>query len=129
MISCAPVMSADLLRSKSFDRDSFEKLWRGRRFLIGGDWNSSRLFDNFREYDPPVATAFFIRARQRGWYESHGGKPEKRSYLKPTSHPYQLDHLFCNRSLWLQMTDCSVRNEPRVTELSDHAPLVAEFNL
>ena len=54
----------------------------GRRFIVGGDWNNSRLFDS----DPslrkkgmlPVSTMFFTRAQDHGWVECRRGQNEER---------------------------------------------------
>lgn len=105
---------------------------RDNRFMVGGDWNNSRLFD----LDPqlrkqgqlPFATMFFTRARDSGWFECHGNKNEERSYLKPNTRPHQLDHLFCDQKTYNQMIDSNVRSDWVVYELSDHAPLVTDFN-
>jgi endonuclease/exonuclease/phosphatase family metal-dependent hydrolase len=104
---------------------------KGHRFIVGGDWNNSRLFDldpNFRKRAQlPFSTMFFTRARDTGWFECHGNKNEERSYLNPRSHPHQLDHLFCDKKTYSQMVDCTVRADWIVHELSDHAPLVTDF--
>lgn len=101
-------------------------LTKGQRFLIGGDWNTARLFDNFSTY-PPTGTAFFVRARERGWHDCHGEENEERTLLKPGTRPYQLDHMFCDRQAAKKLASCRVLGEPEIAELSDHAPLVAHF--
>jgi len=107
------------------------QLVKGHRFIIGGDWNNSRLFDldrNLRKRgQPPFATMFFTRAQDAGWCECHGLKNEERSYLNPRSRPHQLDHLFCDKVTYEKLDDCSVRADWVVFELSDHAPLVTDF--
>jgi endonuclease/exonuclease/phosphatase family metal-dependent hydrolase len=111
---------------------AIESVVKGQRFLVGGDWNNSRLFD----LDPqlrkrgqsPFSTMFFTRAFDAGWRECHGDKNEERSYLKANSLPYQLDHLFCDQKTFKQRVNCRVRADWIVHELSDHAPLVTDFN-
>lgn len=102
------------------------------RFLVGGDWNNSRLFDLDPELQkkgqPPFGAMFFTRARDAGWYECHGTKNEERSFLNPDVRPHQLDHLFCDKTTYEHMTDCTVRVEWVSRELSDHAPLVTDFS-
>jgi exonuclease III len=107
------------------------KLVDNHRFIVGGDWNNSRLFDLHPELRKrgqlPFSTMFFTRAYDAGWRECHGMKNEERSYLNPRSQPHQLDHLFCDKVTYEKMTDCSVRADWVVYELSDHAPLVTDF--
>jgi endonuclease/exonuclease/phosphatase family metal-dependent hydrolase len=104
----------------------------GGPFLVGGDWNNSRLFDldaNLRRKGQlPFGAMFFTRARDAGWYECHGAKNEERSYLKPNSRPHQLDHLFCDKATYGHMQECNVRTEWIAEEISDHAPLVTDFS-
>lgn len=104
---------------------------KGQRFLVGGDWNNSRLFDLDRglrkQGQPPFSTMFFTRAFDAGWKECHGDKNEEQSYFKADTLPYQLDHLSCDQKTFKQKVDCSVRADWIVHELSDHAPLVTNF--
>jgi endonuclease/exonuclease/phosphatase family metal-dependent hydrolase len=100
---------------------------QGGRFIVGGDWNTSRLFDVDKSFDPPIGAAFFIRARQHGWHECHGDQNEERTFLKAGSRPYQLDHLFCDRRTGRKQIGCHVWTHDLVAELTDHLPLVAEF--
>ena len=106
-------------------------LVEGKRFLVGGDWNNSRLFDldpKLRKRgQPPFATMFFTRARDAGWFECHGTKNEERSFLDPKKLPHQLDHLFCDNRTARTMVDCSVRADWVLRELSDHAAMVTDF--
>jgi len=99
----------------------------GGRFIAGGDWNTSRLFDEDDTWPVPANTLFFKRMRDADWADCHGGKPEERSYLKAGTRPLQLDHLFCDRTTAGSLTECSVWLDHAVAEASDHAPLVADF--
>jgi hypothetical protein len=100
---------------------------QGGRFIVGGDWNTSRLFDIDKSFDPPIGAAFFIRARQHGWHECHGDQNEERTFLKAGTRPYQLDHLFCDRRTGRKQVGCYVWTHDLVAELTDHLPLVTEF--
>jgi hypothetical protein len=108
--------------------DSVERQVRGHRFVIAGDWNNARLFDTTMPHYKGASVEFFRRCAARGWFECHEAKGEQRSYLKAGSHPYQLDHAFCDLATGKQMLDCSVCNDPIVHELSDHAPIVTDFS-
>jgi len=102
----------------------------GKRFIIGGDWNNSRLFDcqsdQRRRGQGPIATMFFTRAEDRGWFECHGAKNEEQSFFGG-KRPHQLDHLFCDRKTGERLKDCYVRADWLTPELSDHAPMVTNF--
>ncbi|HPU92959.1 MAG TPA: hypothetical protein PKU99_02315 [Candidatus Saccharicenans sp.] len=106
-------------------------LVKGKRFLVGGDWNNSRLFDRYRTLrkhgQPPFSAMFFTRAQDAGWFECHGSQNEERSYLKSRTLPHQLDHLFCDCKTGLKMKSCSIKNEWPAAELSDHASMVTDF--
>lgn len=107
-----------------------ERLVKGKRFIIGGDWNNSRMFDMTmrKPGQPPISTAFFTRAQDAGWFECHGSKNEEQSFTgDKAQRPYQLDHVFCDAKTAEKMRDCSVRLDWLARELSDHAPVVAEF--
>ncbi len=101
------------------------------RFLVGGDWNNSRLFDldpTLRKPgQPPFAAMFFTRACDAGWFECHGSKNEERSFLDLKKRPHQLDHLFCDKKTAEKMEGCFVRADWVAPELSDHAPMVTDF--
>lgn len=99
----------------------------GRPFIVGGDLNTSRLFDSSSSNGKITNTLFFSRAAKAGWHECHGGGNEERSYLKPGTLPYQLDHVFCDRATAKHLDRCWVDASGGVEEMSDHAPLLADF--
>jgi hypothetical protein len=99
--------------------------FEGRRFIVGGDWNNARLFDE-GSVGEPVAAMFFSRAESYGWMECHKG-PEQRTFLRPNTRPFQLDHLFADRATASKVTSCYAANGWPAEELSDHAPLVADL--
>lgn len=96
-----------------------------RRFIVGGDWNNARLFDDGQGGEP-VAAMFFSRAERYGWCECHRG-PEERTWLNPDHRPLQLDHLFADRESASRVSACFAANGWPAAELSDHAPLVADL--
>jgi endonuclease/exonuclease/phosphatase family metal-dependent hydrolase len=97
----------------------------GERFIVGGDWNNARLFDEGRSGEQ-VASMFFTRAESHGWIECHKG-PEERTFLRPNTRPFQLDHIFADSETASQVTRCFAANGWPAEELSDHAPLVADL--
>ena len=109
------------------------ELTDGTRFIIAGDWNNSRLCDLHPTYRKrgrlPASTLFFTRAMDRGWHDCHGHKNDERSFLVEGTLPLQLDHMFCDRKTGERLIDCSVLSIDVLSEISDHAPLIADFDI
>jgi len=104
----------------------------GSEFVIGGDWNTARAFDEmYGEQWPEAGREFFEVTARWGWCESlrKFHPDEVRTYLDSKSAPYELDHLFTSQRLEHQLEKCDVVTDSAITELSDHAPIVAEFNI
>jgi endonuclease/exonuclease/phosphatase (EEP) superfamily protein YafD len=100
-------------------------------FIIGGDWNTSRLFDDDAKH-AGAGSAFFDRAERQGWVEClwqmHG--EEQRTWFRQGDRSFQLDHLFCDSELAELLTACNVLTDAVTeTRLSDHAPVLAEFEV
>jgi exonuclease III len=98
-------------------------------FIIGGDWNTARLMDTFPHFGPPSAVEFFRTLSTWGWCESlrKFHSDEIKTYLDPNSAPYELDHMFTDTTLHGRLQRCDVLDYAVVSELSDHAPLIADF--
>lgn len=102
-------------------------------FVVGGDWNNAVLFDTTypsgAEGGPGASTEFFTSRLGHGWYHAlrKFSPTEVRTYLDPKSAPYELDHIFTDSHLHERLNNCMVLDDPPVTELSDHAPIVADF--
>jgi exonuclease III len=105
----------------------------GRIFIVGGDWNNAKLFDTTypsgAEGGPGASSEFFERLSATGWQHAlrKFHPDEVRTYLDPASAAYELDHIFTDNELHARLHGCDVFDEATLTELSDHAPLVAEF--
>ena len=105
----------------------------GRRFLVGGDWNTSPLFDtdypNTRWGKAKASTEFFERRKRAGWCDAmrrfHDG--EIRTYLDPKTGPREIDRVFTDPETYDRLVGCHVLDDVAVTELSDHAPLVVDI--
>ena len=109
--------------------EALRRTCAGRRFIVGGDLNTSRLFDSTSGNGKIPNALFFSRAAKDGWHDCHGELAEERSYLKPGTRPFQLDHLFCDKKTAKSVTRCWVDATGGVEEMSDHAPLLADFDL
>jgi exonuclease III len=107
-------------------------------FIVGGDWNTARLFDTVH----PEGTAdgamaggeFFTRAASHGWVETMRQKwpDEVQTYLKTGVAAYELDHVFTDAALAKQFEDCKVVLDIDGTpaaNVSDHAPVVTDFSV
>jgi hypothetical protein len=91
--------------------DSVDRQVRGQRFIVGGDWNNARLFDTTVPRFKGTSAQFFRRCAEREWFECHQAKGEVRTFLPEGSHPYQLDHVFCDVATSKEMLDCAVWND------------------
>jgi len=102
-------------------------------FIFGGDWNTARLFDTIypdgADGEAGASTQFFTRAAEHGWCESlrkfHPN--EVRTYLKPGTQPYELDHVFTDAASHQRLTACEVIAGLPASEISDHAPVLLDF--
>lgn len=110
----------------------FRELVDGRRFLLAGDWNTSRWVDA----DGVPATdgqEFFDRAAAAGWVElslDEHGREGKSWYGSTNPRFCQLDHIFADAGT--AATVRSFRIDPYPVEahgLSDHAALILELDL
>lgn len=109
--------------------DDLCRLLPGKTFLVGGDLNAARLMDQ----SPSMAGGnceFFDKIEASGFHSAlakfHDG--EVQTYFKKNSRPYQLDHLYCDEESLKRLSRCRVLDHPvTALNLSDHAPIVAEF--
>jgi exonuclease III len=105
----------------------------GRRFLVGGDWNTSPLFDtdypNTRWGKAKASTEFFERRKRSGWCDTmrRFHDTEIRTYLDPSTGPREIDRVFTDPETYNRLVACHVLVDVAVTELSDHAPLVVDI--
>jgi len=97
-------------------------------FIFGGDWNTSRLFD--KVYGPRGNQEFFDRMEAAGLVETFRlfYTEEIQTWFKKSNSPYQLDHLFSDRTMSKTVRNCMVDSKPALEGLSDHAMLVVDFN-
>jgi endonuclease/exonuclease/phosphatase family metal-dependent hydrolase len=110
----------------------FRDLVVGRRFLIAGDWNTSRWLDK-NGAPEPAGAEFFDRAAGAGWVElslDADGREGKTWYGSTNPRFCQLDHVFADSET--AATVRSFRIDPHPVEafgLSDHAPMILELDL
>jgi exonuclease III len=142
-VDCAAVTDTDHERIR---RQALARAWHndlvvaaltpwidGHSFIVGGDWNNAVLFDTIypsgAEGGAGASSEFFASRSASGWHHAvRKFHPyELRTYLEPGSAPYELDHIFTDRELHTRLHACDVVSEAALAELSDHAPLIAEF--
>jgi endonuclease/exonuclease/phosphatase family metal-dependent hydrolase len=107
-----------------------DKLDASSRFIISGDWNTARAFQHSSVPDARFSEAFFDRARAAGWYEVALDKSgrEQPTYTQRGAR-YQLDHLFVDARTYRALRKATVATDVLDEGLSDHAPIVADFDL
>jgi hypothetical protein len=106
------------------------ELVRKSRFIIGGDWNTSRYVDQDGESEP-AGREFMDRAEADGWVDLHQramGREERSWYgtLGPREH--QPDIIFSDAVTASGLVSCWVEQRmARDEHLSDHAPVIADL--
>jgi len=104
---------------------------QGRRFLVSGDWNIARLWD--QSHPSAHEADFFTRAEADGWVECYRlfhPEGEGRTWFRGTDAPYQLDHAFCDPETAVHLAACDIYAHPaEMLRLSDHAPLILQLDL
>ncbi len=97
----------------------------GASFVVGGDFNYSRLLDvtlggerGNNEFFDRVAAEGFVSLHRL----FHNG--DERTFFHPQRAHHQLDYLYADAPVAAHATGCFVGP---VTEYSDHAPLVADL--
>jgi len=127
---------------KALKRDTCEKAWYSDvtfgvlkpftddygRFIIGGDWNECRKFDQLPEFEGG-GEELFIRFKKSGWHESlRRFHPEEiQTFLKSGTRGFELDHLFTDAAFDSRLIRCDVLADTPISELSDHAIVIADF--
>lgn len=110
-------------------RDYLE-LSAGRRFIVGGDWNTARYLDSDGR-PTEDGQAFFDRADADGWIDISlmDGREGRSWYGTDNPRPYQPDHVFTDAATARLLTRALIDPSPAaVFALSDHAPLVLELD-
>jgi endonuclease/exonuclease/phosphatase family metal-dependent hydrolase len=100
-------------------------------FIFAGDWNTARRFDETYPGGGASGTEFFDRAAERGWSDTmHLHNPNEVPTFLPA--PYENDRIFTDGRLHQRLEAYEVHHRiggaPAV-ELSDHAPIVADWDL
>jgi len=98
--------------------------------IIGGDLNASRRYDDV--YSNP---AQYKHRNFFNWLEtdlhlvSATGKEERQTMRGNSTHLYQNDHIYVSKNMRELLTNAQVLANDVISQVSDHNPVVAEFNL
>jgi endonuclease/exonuclease/phosphatase family metal-dependent hydrolase len=98
-------------------------------FILGGDWNTARTQSARR-----AGEEFFERVKEQGWwdcvYRGTGGKELQTWFGGRGGKLIQDDHVFCSKELGKRLRRAWVATQASTElRLSDHAPLVIEFEV
>jgi len=107
------------------------ELVAGRRFIVGGDWNTARYVDADGAAEP-VGAEFFARAEAAGWVDLHQaavGAEERTWYGRRNPRAYMPDHVFADPATASLLVSATVDPAPAEAKLSDHAPVVVDLQL
>jgi hypothetical protein len=101
----------------------------GQGLLVGGDFNASRLLD--QTLGERGNNEFFDRIGSEGFKSIHRKfhDDDEQTYFKEGKGPHQLDYLYADAPVARLATACVVHPHAEVAEFSDHAPVIADFEL
>ena len=103
---------------------------RGRRVLVGGDFNAARRFDAV--YGGQKHQRFFTAMERAGFHEAHWGvhgREVQSFWGRQTKESYQDDHFFLSSEWQARVRSCDVVDNESVRRLSDHGPVVLELDV
>ncbi|MEI8334821.1 MAG: endonuclease/exonuclease/phosphatase family protein [Chloroflexota bacterium] len=107
------------------------ELVAGRRFIVGGDWNTARYVDA-HGIPTPVGADSFARAAEAGWLDLHQaavGAEERTWYGRRNPRAYVPDHVFADPETAMLLASATVDPAPAEGKLSDHAPVLVNMDL
>jgi exonuclease III len=106
----------------------FLKEHLNRPLVIGGDFNSSRLFDDPK---PRGNNEFFDRLPEEGFISLHRlfHDADEQTYFHANQREHQLDYLYADSSIANMTTSCEVIPYDQVSDFSDHAPILATLDI
>ena len=102
-----------------------------KNIIIAGDFNMDRRMDDnprFAKKGTYPTNDFFNAIEDMGFYDcvrKYISEPIQTHNHNKSNFPWELDHMFCTKDLY----DCLKRISVRDTKLSDHNPIIAEFDL
>jgi endonuclease/exonuclease/phosphatase family metal-dependent hydrolase len=104
--------------------DDLSQAADGRRFVIGGDLNAARHWDDV--YGGRWYTKYFEDLGQRHFHDCHWaqhGKEVQSFWGHQAREAYQCDHLFVDEATAPNVSECAIVDNADVRRLSDHGPI------
>jgi endonuclease/exonuclease/phosphatase family metal-dependent hydrolase len=117
----------NLARNVATLADVLSPLLAGRRFVVGGDFNSARHFDAV--YKRRTHGSLTAKLAAVGAHDCHfalHGR-EVQSYWGRAKEAYQVDHLFVDADTAPSVQRCDVLTTDDTRRLSDHSPLILDL--
>ena len=108
--------------------EAVDALVNGRRFIVGGDFNLSRNYDEF--HGTTHHTEFLDGLVKRGYFDCHRKfhDEEEQTFWGRTQIALQDDHIFVSADLAERVIACDVVNRSGIEYLSDHSPLLLRLS-
>ena len=103
---------------------------RSRWLLIGGDFNADPLID--KQQRNSAHHIFYERLKDFKLYDCcKKFNPERvqTNRSSRSNQKWENDRLFAGKDLYDRLISCEVIDDPNLYELSDHNPIVAEFDI
>lgn len=105
-----------------------ERLLAGRRYIVGGDFNSSLLFDTNNRHTKNQTLFQNLHAMSFVDLRPRHHAQEQRTFFQDRKGHYQLDHVYADLRTEELVTSWKVLPEvASELNLSDHAPIVVEI--
>ena len=104
-------------------------------FILAGDFNNDRRMDNhptFKRKDRRTTNIMFDRVED--YLLQDCVKKYYPDFIQTYRHntggfPWQLDHMFASKKIFNNLNNLYVDNNDEVNSLSDHNPIVADFDI
>ena len=104
-----------------------DKAYKGR-IVIGGDWNVDRSYNKINKGKAPLHSLVFERLEDPFYGLVRCNKEPLRTIRHGSRFSYQDDYIYVSKAL-MRKSSCKVVEDPVTNELSDHLPVVAEFEV
>lgn len=110
--------------------DAVKKITKSKRFVVGGDLNAARLWDEIGGTNHH--RKFFQNIDKSGFYDcvwNTHGREIQTFFGKGVKNPFQNDHLFIDESSKDRLKSCEILEYKEPLNLfSDHVPIVMKLH-
>ncbi len=105
-----------------------DKVYKSR-IIIGGDWNIDRNYNEINKGKAPLHSLVFERLEDPFYGLVRCNKEPLRTITHRSRFSYQDDYIYAGKWLIARLVSCDVVNDSVATDLSDHLPVVAVFEV